>query len=218
MLLYCSTGKVKMKKLVEYMEIPLVRVQESEGDANKTHWRAPIWQLDKLNLNGRVYSTKLAQRIVAEGLATGACDGHDPDYHRDFGNYKAVVKNPVIEDGKLYVDIYFVDEVYQAHIAKLSEAGLAIGVSSVGYGETDVDGVVNADTYRLVRYLDFVSNPAGEVYAKPAKENEANDESKTESEESTDEAEDAAAAARKAKVERYRKIENVLRNSTGRKL
>ena len=204
-----------MQKLIEYAEVSLSKVMNEGSDTHVNHWTAPVWQLDKINLNGRVYSTKLAQRIVAEAAKTGVCDGHYPSEHAEYDNYKAIAKNPRIEDSKLWVDIYFVDKNYQEKIAQLAENGLPIGVSSVGYGETDVDGVVNADTYRLVRYLDFVTSPAGEVYAQPASENtektEANDESRTESTDSTEDVEDAAAAARKAKVDRYIKIENILR-------
>ena len=203
-----------MQKLIEYAEVSLNKVMTEGSDTHVNHWTAPVWQLDKLNLNGRLYSTKLAQRIVAEAAKTGVCDGHYPSEHAEYDNFKAIAKNPRIEGGQLWVDIYFVDKEYQNKIASLAENGLAIGVSSVGYGETDVDGVVNADTYRLVRYLDFVTSPAGEVYAKPAQENtekEATNESTTESGASTETSEDAAAAARKAKVERYRKIENILR-------
>ena len=200
-----------MQKLIEYAEVSLSKVMNEGSDTHVNHWTAPVWQLDKLNLNGRLYSTKLAQRIVAEAAKTGVCDGHYPSEHAEYDNFKAIAKNPRIENAQLWVDIYFVDKAYQNKIADLAENGLAIGVSSVGYGETDVDGVVNADTYRLVRYLDFVTAPAGEVYARPANEKEANDESKTESEASTETTEDAAAAARKAKVDRYIKIENILR-------
>ena len=201
-----------MQKLIEYAEVSLNKVMNEGSDTHVNHWTAPVWQLDKINLNGRVYSTKLAQRIVAEAVKTGACDGHYPSEHAEYDNYRAICKNPRIEDGQLWVDIYFVDKEYMAKIAALAEQGLAIGVSSVGYGETDMDGVVNADTYRLVRYLDFVTSPAGEVYAQPAKENKetANNESTTESEDPAGSEEDAAAAARRAKVDRYKRIENIL--------
>ena len=45
-----------------------------------------------------------------------------------------------------------------------------IGVSSVGYGSIDENGVIQED-YEIVRYLDFVAMPAGLVYAKPKNEN-----------------------------------------------
>ena len=39
-------------------------------------------------------------------------------------------------------------------------------MSSVGYGEYLPDGkTINPDTYEVVRLLDFVTSPAGEVYA-----------------------------------------------------
>ena len=60
-----------MQKLIEYAEVSLNKVMTEGSDTHVNHWTAPVWQLDKLNLNGRLYSTKLAQRIVAEAAKTG---------------------------------------------------------------------------------------------------------------------------------------------------
>ena len=130
-------------------------------------WTAPIWNIGKLNLNGRVYTQELADRIVAEEKATIVYDSHESDFSSAYGNVRAVARNPRIEGEQVWVDIYLVDEEYAKKIEAIHQAGVGIGVSSVGYGETDKDGVVNAKTYELVRYLDFVVDPANETYANP---------------------------------------------------
>lgn len=193
------------KELLREHSMVNLRQIIAEGKETSSTWTAPIWKLDKLNLNGRVYSTKLAQRIVAENKVTGCCDGHDPSYTQDYKNYMAVAKNPRIEGEELWVDIKIIDESYQALLSALIAEGVPIGVSSVGYGECDKDGVVDPNTYELVRYLDFVSCPAGEVFATPKKESTDNEPIETDSMES---AERASLDALMAKVERYTKVES----------
>lgn len=145
-----------------------VKLTEEEAGQYSAHWTAPIWNIGKLNLNGRVYTQDLADRICRENKATGVCDGHDPDYHFEYSNYVAVAKTPRIENGQLVVDLYFVDDEYAGKLEKLRAMGVEIGVSSVGYGEQDADGVVNPITYELIRYCDFVQYPANSTYASPA--------------------------------------------------
>ena len=87
---------------------------------------------------------------------------------KEYGCAKAVVKNLRIESDVLKADIIFLksEEKYEEKLAELIESGIEIGVSSVGYGEYLPDGkTINPDTYEVVRLLDFVTSPAGEVYA-----------------------------------------------------
>lgn len=165
----------KMKKqlivdtlMLKASDFKPVKLTEEEAGQYSAHWTAPIWNIGKLNLNGRVYPQKLAERIVAEAKATGVCDGHEPPMDAEYDNYKAVAKNPKIENDQMFVDIYFVDKAYAEKLDTLRKLGVEIGVSSVGYGDTDADGVVDPDTYELVRYCDFVQYPANETYAEPA--------------------------------------------------
>ncbi|MBI9094192.1 MAG: hypothetical protein JEY71_11905 [Sphaerochaeta sp.] len=146
------------------------RLTEQSGSVSA--WSAPIWNIGMLNLNGRVYTEELAKRLATENRATLAYDSHRHDWGEAYLAAVAVVKSPRIEDGQLWVDIFFVDKAYSDKLSAIHEAGVSIGVSSVGYGETDKDGVVNAATYELVRYLDFVTDPANETYAEPEKETE----------------------------------------------
>ena len=196
------------KKLLEdtMMVVPKKVINEATGDGK---WVAPIWNLDKLNLNGRVYSTTLAQRIVRENKVTGVCDGHEPDYHREYGNFIAVAKNPSIKEGQLWVEIEMINDEYGKHLERCMEKGLPIGVSSVGYGDCDQDGVVDANTYELVRYLDFVTSPAGEVYAK--KEGKKPDQNQGPDSSMENQGKGAVAPEDLKKVEAYKKIEKILR-------
>ena len=158
------------KLLIEsggYLSKPMV-MSESEGEG-KGKWSAPVWKIGEMNLNGRIYSMPLAQRIAAEQKSTMAYDGHDVNWisGEEYGIAKAVCSNPRVEDNQLWVDIEFVDEVYEKRLLSLMEKGIQIGVSSVGYGEQDpVSGIIIPESYELVRYLDFVTMPAGEVYAR----------------------------------------------------
>jgi len=142
------------------------RLAEQAGSVSA--WSAPVWNIGRLNLNGRVYTDDLAKRLVSENRATLAYDSHRHEWGEAYLAAVAVVKNPRIEGDQLWVDIFFVDKAYSEKLSAIHEAGVSIGVSSVGYGETDKDGVVNAATYELVRYLDFVTDPANETFAGPA--------------------------------------------------
>lgn len=163
--------------LIESGTLKVIRtIQESEGNPESDVWTAEVWRLDEVNLNGRVYGTELAQRIVKEGIKTMAYDGHDADWRsgHDFSPAIAYCDNPRIENKCLVVDIHFLESQREnasvKNIRELYKAGLPIGVSSVGYGSMDENGVIQED-YEIVRYLDFVAMPAGLVYAKPKNEN-----------------------------------------------
>ena len=143
-------------------------VLKEEAGGSGSKWTASVWKLGEMNLNGRIYSRPLAERIVAEAKSTLAYDGHDVNWitGEEYGIAKAVCSNPRIEGNELRVDIEFVDTEYEKLLELLSSKGVAIGVSSVGYGELDpMSNVIVPETYELVRYLDFVTMPAGEVYA-----------------------------------------------------
>jgi len=153
----------------------LQTIKEEQGDPSSDFWTAEVWRLDKVNLNGRVYTRSLAERVVRDGYKTMAYDGHDADFQsgHDFAPAVAYCDNPRIEGDALVVDIHFLesqkDSASVRNIRELYKAGLPIGVSSVGYGSIDQDGVVQ-DDYEVVRYLDFVAQPAGLVYAEPKTE------------------------------------------------
>lgn len=194
---------VDMKRLDE------ARLADQEGAISA--WTAPVWNIGKLNLNGRVYTKELADRIVAENRATIVYDSHESDYGSAYSNVVAVAKNPRIEQEQLWADIFMVDEIYSRKIEAIHRAGVGIGVSSVGYGETDKDGVVNAQTYELVRYMDFVVDPANETYANPEQSEPVNKNESVENDHESDkvlpEGTEEPSEEIKERIETYKRLE-----------
>ncbi len=200
------------ERLIENIaELHMERIDESRLNEERlavSGWTAPIWDLGKLNLNGRVYTLELANRIVSENRATLVYDSHDHGYGSAYMETVAIAKNPRVENNQLWVDILLVDRAYADKIAVIHDSGVPIGVSSVGYGETDKDGVVDANTYVLERYLDFVIHPANKSFAQPNEKNPAK-ESTDASGKLLPEA-DTSLEVRRAKVEAYGRIEKLL--------
>jgi hypothetical protein len=124
-----------------------------------------IWRLDSENLNGRIYPTALAERIVSEGRITFGYDNHPQDeFLMSFKDVKAIEKNPKIKEGFLVVDLHFVDTAFANKLETIIELGGKVGVSSVGYGILDENNVIDVNSYELVRYADTVINPSYQVY------------------------------------------------------
>lgn len=165
-----------MEKLIESCVLVKVPLQESEASGT---WVADVWKLGERNLNGRTYTKEVAEKVIKEKPSTLAYDGHFADMvsGNEYGIAKAVCKNPRIEGNLLRVDLEFIDEEFEEKLNKIAKAGVPIGVSSVGFGETDEKGVIIPATYSLVRYLDFVTMPAGEVYANKESKEVENSES-----------------------------------------
>lgn len=199
--------KNKENLLVESGILKVVKaLEESQGNPDSEVWTSEVWRLDEVNLNGRVYTTELAEKIVKEGAKTMAYDGHDADWlaGHDYEPAVAYCDNPRIENKCLVVDIHFLesqkDSASVKNIRELYKAGIPIGVSSVGYGTINDDGIVQMD-YELIRYLDFVSMPAGLVYAAPKKESETDPEPEPQpAEETVVESDPAVAEAARAKA------------------
>lgn len=193
-------------------------MKEAQGDPASDVWTAEVWRLDKVNLNGRVYTRTLAERVVRDGYKTMAYDGHDADFQsgHDFAPAVAYCDNPRIEGDTLVVDIHFLesqkDSASVRNIRELYKAGLPIGVSSVGYGSIDENGIVQED-YEVVRYLDFVAQPAGLVYAEPKTEkHDPEPEEKPEGEPMGEPEDPAVAEAKQRAIDRFRK--NLQRRKT----
>jgi len=158
-------------------------------------YKVPVWVLDVENLNGRTYPTELGERIVAENAITPALDGHPvEEIGIAFEDVKAVSKNPSIEDGVLWVETYFVDEDYFNKIERILYHESQVGLSSVGFGEMDENGVIDPESYGLVRYMDFVLNPSYGVYIqKDNTVNEGSEEEETSESVSTETEEQSSA-------------------------
>lgn len=156
---------MERKRLVETTMNPTFlkpKLNEASGEKGG-EWSVPIWNLGARNLNGRTYTEELAKRLVSDAKKTLVNDGHD-DYGREYGNAQAFAYDPFIENGQLWVRFKFMDSSYEDRIIFCLENGIPVGVSSVGMGSVDEHGVVDAQTYELVRYFDFVNHPANETF------------------------------------------------------
>lgn len=190
-------GKTLFKETVLNPGFRRPQVSDSVSNDGKT-WIVPIWNLGERNLNGRTYTEELAKRIVKENADKLCNDGHLEI--GEYANAMAHAFDPFIENGQLLVHFEFIDEAYEKKIIFCLEHDIPVGVSSVGYGEMDEHGVIDPDTYELVRYFDFVSMPANETYVtKDSVEPEDNGDRQDEkvddkrADESADESEPAAA-------------------------
>jgi len=149
-----------------------IKMKEDVGEGSNGFFyeKVPVWRLDTENLNGRIYTTQLGERIVAENAITNVLRNHIDDFQAEIADIKAIAKNPVIEDGFLKVDIQMVDYAFANHIENIVSAGGRVGLSSVGYGYLNDNKEV--EDYTLVRYADFVINPSAFVYIEAPQEDE----------------------------------------------
>ena len=195
------------KKLSLFTESATIRpvktLTESKDGGRK--WECDVWKLGEVNLNGRIYTRELAERLCKEGVVTTVNDGHLQDWitGKEYECAKAVASNLRIEGNVLKCDLTFLssEKEYEEKLAELSSLGVSIGVSSVGFGEYEPDGkTVKADTYEMVRVVDFVTQPAGEVYAtyggaddndEPEETPEEEPEEKPDEDDTTDEADNS---------------------------
>lgn len=154
--------KILLKETVINPQFRRPQMTDKLINDEKGVWTVPLWNLNEMNLNGRIYSDVLATRLVAENARTICNDGHDEI--GEYSNMMAHAFDPFIEDGQLWVHFQFIDKAYEAKILFCLENGIPVGVSSVGYGIMDENGLVDADSYELVRYFDFVNQPANSTY------------------------------------------------------
>lgn len=194
---------MKAKKLIEStMCVKFKRTLNESAEDTKAKWSAPIWNLDKKNLNGHTYTKALAERVVKDNITTTAHDGHN-DERGEYELAKAVCSHPHIENKQLWVDIEFIDKEYEEKINTLYNKGVAIGVSSTGYGTEDDNGILDSESYIVLRYLDFVEMPAGEVYLT---------QNKSEKRASVPNVDNAMAKKREQLTNAYRVLENKIQN------
>lgn len=123
----------------------------------------PVWRLEQKNLNGRIYGRDLAEKVIANNVAT-VCLADHPKEEGSVKDIMAVAKNPRIMGDIMYADCYFVDDDFAQKVYRIVELGSAVGVSSSAFGDVDASGRVMADGFELERYFDFVLNPSYQVF------------------------------------------------------
>jgi len=118
-----------------------------------------IWEVDKKNLNQRIYTEAVCQKVINEGKTTLGLADHPSD-DGSVKNIWAVERNPRIEEGWLKVDHYLVGDHGQL-VNEVLEAGGSIGVSSSALGQlNEKTGEVLHEDFDLERYSDHVMNPS----------------------------------------------------------
>lgn len=142
------------------------RVVEKNGKKYKCRaaYEFPVWRLDKKNLNERVYSKKLAEKVIKSSPVTHGLMNHPKDEDVNVEKIFCVERNPHIKDGIMWIDAYLVGDHGQ-HVQEIIEAGGQVGLSSSAYGDVDDKGNVMEEEFEIERYADFVDAPSYEVFA-----------------------------------------------------
>lgn len=166
--------KLVEKTILSNSDIKKIKLSEKEQviEANGqiyqpiVGYEVPIWRLNERNLNNRVYTEALGQKVLNENKVTLAL----ADHPKDDGSVRDIVavgKNPKIKNGVLWAEAYFVDEAFANKVNKIVELGGKIGLSSSAYGDLDEDNNVRVDGFELERYFDFVLDPSYQVFISP---------------------------------------------------
>jgi len=160
---------------------------EQDGTTYKCRgaYEIPVWRLDQKNLNERIYSSKLAEKLMKESAVTLGLANHPKD-EADVLNTFAVEKNPHVREGIMYVDAYLVGK--NGELAnEILEAGGQIGLSSSAYGDVDDNGTVLEEGFEIERYADWVDQPSYQVFASKESKKEEKEEDKESAEKKVEE-------------------------------
>ena len=129
-------------RLFEKVDTPLH--EEAVGD--KTYdilavYRFPFTRPGQENLNGRIYSYFLWDRIFGMNIVTVSLVNH-PEDDGDPARIWAVMKNAGYNKDRTLgmVDCYIINNEYGKTAMGVLAAGGDIGLSSCGVGDFDVDG------------------------------------------------------------------------------
>lgn len=153
-------------KKVQPIKVPLteknntISLRESKYPVLSAY-KLPIWKLGQKNLNGRVYSESLGEKIVRENKVTISLDTHPEDnYEPKIGDIIAIGKNPIIENtpqGKvLFAECHFIDKEIAEKVDRAVEHGFMFEQSSSGFGELNEKNEVVVESYELERYFDLL--------------------------------------------------------------
>lgn len=164
---YKVTADNFKRKNVHESTLGMVESVDGKSYNAKAVYTFPISRPDKENLNGRIYTSKLWEKVIKEKQAEG-CFGL-MDHPEDDGSTKnawCVWRNlRFSEDKKLIVADAYLFGFWGQQVLEALEAGGSIGLSTSGFGEfKDDDKTLNEETYSLERVADFVLNPSYEVF------------------------------------------------------
>ena len=159
----------------QYKKQPLnesteLRVSEAGGDQTYKAlavYTFPISRPDEKNLNGRIYTSKLWEKVIKEKQADGCYGLMDhPQEDGSTKDYWCVWRNlRFSEDRKLILADAYLFGMWGKQVLEALEAGGSIGLSSSGWGEFNDDNTtLNEETYLLERVADHVLNPSYEVF------------------------------------------------------
>lgn len=159
----------------QYQKQPLnesVSLHINEAGSDKTYkakavYTFPISRPDQKNLNNRIYTSKLWEKVIKEKQAEGCYGLMDhPDDDGSTKNAWCVWRNlRFSEDRKLVLADAYLFGFWGQQALEALEAGGSIGLSSSGWGDfKDDDITLNEDTFVLERMADWVLNPSYEVF------------------------------------------------------
>jgi len=151
---------------------PLVlNLSESKDGSGKIRFAGEFGRTDKATANGRFYSPKLMERElgrllkpISERKVLGELD-HPADGRTRLQRVSHIITDLHTENHKVLGEAHPLDTPNGRILSALAAAGVAVGVSSRGYGSTNTrpDGVEEvAEDFRLDTY-DFVFQPADET-------------------------------------------------------
>jgi len=131
-------------------------------------YRFPFTRPGQKNMNGRIYPFKLWDRIfqLFRTKTTISLCNH-PEDDGDPARIWAVLRNPGYSGDRTLgmVDCYILDNELGRTANGVLLAGGDIGLSSSGTGDFEADGItVDADTFELERFFDWVLNPSYSVF------------------------------------------------------
>lgn len=151
-------------------EILFNTLEEANKGINKAIAKieAPISRYDVKNGNGRTYSRKLWEKVIAEQKNNyyGSLGFmNHPEKREDMRDVAIVWKNGRIgDDGFVWWEGFFVGPYGETCYDILLNGG-KIGLSSVGDGDLDVQGNVIPESYKILRPADIVYDPSQKVFA-----------------------------------------------------
>lgn len=119
------------------------------------------------NLNGRIYTRVLDEKMLKENVAEGTFSL--ADHPEDDGSIKdicGVWHNFRLGEHQSYADWHLVGEIGELIKEAIQAGSKGVGISRVGFGNFMEDGkTVDPEDYLLERLGDAVLNPSQQVYA-----------------------------------------------------